>query len=95
MNDDFFEKDELITQKIIKFGSLVGILNNKDISVVAFFNILLQDMEMRLCFCEYMDMDFLNVARVMGRRYDILGKSKKIMRINDESTENQGTVDEG
>ena len=84
MNDDFFEKDDLITTKIIRFGSLVGILQNKDVSVVAFFNTILQDVELRECFCTYMDMDFLQVTRMMGRRYDILGKSKKIMKLNHE-----------
>lgn len=82
MDDEFFEKPELITEKIIAFGSLVSILNNKDISVVAFFNFLLQDVDLRECFCSYMEMDFLQVCKEMGKRYDILGKSKKILKIN-------------
>lgn len=86
MDDDFFEKDELITAKIIKFGSLVGMINNKDLSVVAFFNAILQDVKLRDCFCQYMDTDFLHVVKMMGRRYEILGKSKKIMKINTDQS---------
>lgn len=83
--DDFFDDELVITQKILNFGSLIGILHGKELSVVAFFNIILQDADLRACFCAYLDSDFLHVAKEMGKRYDILGTSKKILKINEES----------
>lgn len=83
--DDFFDDEVVITQKILNFGSLVCILYGKELSVVAFFNAILQDADLRECLCSYLDTDFLQVTREMGRRYDILGTSKKILKINEET----------
>lgn len=81
MEHDFFEYDEGITHKLICFGSLMGIVQNKDISVVAYVNILLGDAILRENFCLYMDMTFSEVVREFGKRYGILEKSKKLSKL--------------
>lgn len=76
--DDFFQNEETVTEKILKFGSLTSILHNKDITVVSFFNILLIDPELREQFCMYMQMTVREYVTEFAKRYAILSTSKKI-----------------
>ncbi len=79
--DEFLQVETVVTEKILKFGSLVGILHNKDITVVTLFNILLGDPALREQFCMYMRMNIPEYVTELAKRYSILSTSKKIGKI--------------
>ncbi len=64
-----------------KFGSLCGILMNKNISCVTFFTQLLKDEEFRTVMAEMGNCTWFDVVRYMSYRYPLLHKSKKIKKI--------------
>jgi len=78
---DSSEDERLIDEKIIKYGSLMSLYFNKEFSVVSFVILLVNDERVKKNFCRYMDMTFNEVLIELGKRYDILGKSKKIEKI--------------
>lgn len=78
---DSSEDEKLIDEKIIKYGSLMSLFFNKEFSVVSFVILLVHDKKIRDNFCEYMDMSFIEVLVELGKRYEILGKSKKIEKL--------------
>lgn len=78
---DSSEDERLIDEKIIKYGSLMSLYFNKEFSVVSFVILLVNDESVKKNFCRYMDMTFNEVLIELGKRYDILGKSKKIEKI--------------
>lgn len=75
---DHGEDEKLIDEKIIKYGSLMSLFFNKEFSVVSFVILLINDERIRNNFCRYMDMSYNEILIELGKRYDILGKSKKI-----------------
>ena len=78
---DSSEDERLIDEKIIKYGSLMSLYFNKEFSVVSFVILLVNDERVKKNFCRYMDMTFNEVLIELGKRYDILGRSKKIEKI--------------
>lgn len=72
------EDEKIIDEKIIKYGSLLSLFYNRELSIVGFVIVLVKNKKIQKNFCDYMDMSFKEVLIELGRRYNILGKSKKI-----------------
>ena len=74
---DKISEDEFELQ-ILKFGSFLGMLNDKHMSCVTVFITIFHDEFMRELLKHQLDCEWYDIVHYMTFRYPILHKSKKV-----------------
>lgn len=76
--DNICEKE--LEDFVIKFGSLLSMVNGKTVSIVFMFNCLLNSSAWKDLFCKSADIEWHDAVNFLVKRYPILSKSKKIQQ---------------
>lgn len=61
-----------------KFGSLMSMMTNKQLSCITFFMTIIKHPELKNAILEISDAEWIDFVKFMAYKYPILNKSKKI-----------------